>query len=208
MSITIKDPEGFILIGGASSRMGRDKAQMTLGGQKLFERAAAALSVVCPTRITLVGNRGAHFESDLLVVPDMSLDSTAHLQASIFGLYTAWVAAKTPWIAVLACDLPFVTGDLMIRLAGYCLNEFDAVIPIQSDTKPQPLCGFYRAGRCTHVVEAMIRNGDLKIQKLLSRLNTRFVGFDEIADLDGSANFLFNINSQADYETALKIAAR
>ena len=96
----------------------------------------------------------------------------------------------------------------MIRLAGCCLNEFDAIIPIQSDTKPPPLCAFYQGEKCIHVVEAMIRNGDLKIQRLLSRLNTRFVGFDEIADLDGSADFFLNINSPADYETALKIAAR
>ena len=201
----IKDVEGFVLIGGASSRMGRDKAEMVVGGRRLFERSRAALSVICSSSITLVGR--TNFDHDAPIIPDIDINSPTRKRASIYGLYTALASAKTLWIAVLACDLPFITGELMIRLAGYCSNDFDAIVPVQSDAKPQPLCAFYRREGCLPVVEAMIRKDELKIQRLLSRISTRFVKFDEIADLDDSANFFLNVNKPEDYQAANAIAA-
>ncbi|MBK6725484.1 MAG: NTP transferase domain-containing protein [Acidobacteria bacterium] len=41
-------------------------------------------------------------------------------RGAIVGLYTALLSAKTEWIAVLACDLPFVTGELMTRMVDIC----------------------------------------------------------------------------------------
>lgn len=204
MSITI-NTDGFVLIGGASSRMGSDKAQMSIAGQKLYERSAAALNGICRGSVTLVGE--ADFAHNFAIIPDINLDPTTHPRASIYGLYTALVFAKTPWIAVLACDLPFVTGDLMARLAGFCSNEFDAFVPVQPDTKPQPLCSFYRRDVCLPVVEAMVGNKELRIQNLLSAISTRFVEFDEITDLDSSSDFFLNVNTPEEYKTALRIAA-
>ena len=204
MSLTIKNPDGFVLIGGASSRMGRDKGQMSIGGRKLFERSAAALSSICLNNVTLVGK--PDFAHSFPVIPDVNIDSTPHSRASIYGLYTALVFAKTPWIAVLACDLPFVTGALITRLAGYCSNEFDAIVPVQPDTKSQPLCAFYRREGCLPVVEALVGKGELKIRGLLSSISTRFVEFDEIAALDGSADFFLNVNKPEDYQAAAAIA--
>src|ERR1700730_18428557 len=58
--------EGFILAGGASSRMGTDKARLVLGGQTFIERIASALSAIA-SRVTIVGsNRGGADESVLL----------------------------------------------------------------------------------------------------------------------------------------------
>lgn len=205
MSITTKNHDGFVLIGGASSRMGRDKAQMSIGGRKLYERAGAALSGACRGSVTLVGK--ADFAHNFAIISDLNIGPAIHSRASIYGLYTALADAKTPWIAVLACDLPFVTEDLMTRLGGYCSNEFEAIVPIQTDTKPQPLCALYAREKCLPVVGAMIKNNDLKMQRLLSSINTRYVRFDEIADLDGSSDFFFNVNTPEHYEAALKIAA-
>ena len=199
-----KDVEGFVLIGGASSRMGRDKAEMFLGGRKLFERAASALDGICLGNVKLVGK--ADFAHNFAIIPDINLDLITHSRASLYGLYTALAFAKTPWIAILACDLPFVTENLMTRLAEYRSNEFDAVVPFQPDGQPQPLCAFYRREVSLVVVEAMVRNNDLKLQRLLSRISTRFLEFEEIANLDVSANFFLNVNKPEDYQAAIAIA--
>lgn len=198
--------DGFVLTGGASSRMGHDKAQMTIGGKELFERAAAALAGICE-HISLVGEKSedlaANRESNLAAIPDISIAGRKAAKAPIVGLYTALVSSKARWIAVLACDLPFVTPDLFARLARFCSEEFDAIVPLQQDKRPQPLCSFYQSERCLPVVEAMIGRGDLKMQELLPNVRTRFVSFDEIADLDGSADFFLNVNDPADYKTAI-----
>ena len=196
--------DGFVLVGGASSRMGRDKAQMSVGGAKLFERGANALSAICEQRVALIGRAGSEFDCALPLLCDIRTEG--EVRAPIIGLYTALTYAATPWIAILACDLPFVTPDLMGRLGRLCTNEFDAVVPVQPDTRPQPLCAFYRREKCFPVVETMIRQGDLKMQTLLSPIRTRFVQFDEISDLDGSADFFLNVNHSDDYKTAQKKA--
>jgi molybdopterin-guanine dinucleotide biosynthesis protein A len=56
----------------------------------------------------------------------------------------------------------------MTKLAGFCSDEFHAIVPVQPDAKPQPLCGFYRRESCLSVVEVMIKNSGLKMQRLLS----------------------------------------
>ncbi len=203
--------QGFVLAGGASSRMGQDKAHLCVGGKRFFERAAAALCPICLGPVSVVGGTRADLAfqtgSDVEFIPDLNeIRGTELPQAPIVGLYTALTYAKMPWIAVLACDLPFVTGDLMIRLAGYRADEIDAIVPLQPDANPQPLCTIYNREKCLPVVKNMIEKGELKMRKVVSTLHSRFVDFDELADLSGSDNFFFNVNNPADQESALKIS--
>ena len=201
--------DGFVLVGGASSRMGKDKAQMTIGGVKLFERAATALGEICHQRVSLVRRYGTYdplcTELDIAALSDLRVRGRNLPRAPIIGLYTALTKAKTPWITVLACDLPFVTGDLMTKLSSFCSDEFDAVVPVQPDTRPQPLCAFYQRESCLLAVERMLFAGDLKLQRLMSHVRTRFVNFEEISELPGSANFFLNVNTIEDYESAERI---
>ncbi len=201
--------DGFVLTGGASSRMGKDKAHMTIGGMKLFERAATALSEICHQSVSLVGRYGTYgplrTELDIAALPDLRIGGRYLPRAPIIGLYTALTKAKTPWITILACDLPFVTGDLMTKLSGFCSDEFDAVVPVQPDDRPQPLCAFYRRESCLLAVERMLFAGDLKLQRPMSHGRTRFVNFEEISALSDSAHFFLNINTIEDYESAKRI---
>ena len=99
-----------------------------------------------------------------------------------------------------------MTGDLLTRIYGNCSAEFDEIVPVQPGGTVQPLCAIYRRERCLPVVKDMIEQGALKMRTLVSLIRTRFVEFEEIADLNGSVNFFFNVNKPKDYESALKIA--
>ncbi|MEP7076458.1 MAG: molybdenum cofactor guanylyltransferase [Acidobacteriota bacterium] len=203
--------EGFVLAGGASSRMGQNKAHMCVGGKRLFERAVAALSPICHGPVAVVGRTSADLDFqtglDVAPVPDLlEIRGTKLPQAPIVGLYTALTYGKMPWIAILACDLPFVTGDLMIKLAVYRSDEIDAIVPIQPDANPQPLCAIYRRDKCLPVVKDMVEKGDLKMRRVVSSFNSHFVGFDKIAHLRDSANFFFNVNNPERHESACKMA--
>ena len=211
--------EGFILAGGASRRMGEPKYKLQIGGQTFVERAASALGATTTGQISVVGEIDDQYLE--VKLPDGKGRVLRNIQDNVtprehgqknvargamIGLYTALTYSKTKWISILACDLPFVTGDLMKRLASFCSNEFDAVVPVQPDAKLQPLCAFYQREKCLSIVEQLIDEGDVKMQNLISRINTRFVKFDEIADLDGSASFFLNVNRPEDHETASEIA--
>ena len=98
-----------------------------------------------------------------------------------------------------------MTSDLIRRLSGFCSDAVDAVVPVQSDSRPQPLCSLYRVEKCRPTAEAMIKAGDLKLQKLLTRLATRYVEFEEVSDLPGSDSFFINVNTPEDYAKATKL---
>src|SRR5205085_302101 len=198
------DVEGFILVGGASSRMGRDKSRLELGGQTTVELIAEAMADVA-TRIRLVGGLtgGRYGRKRFQSVPDMA-DSWGPLG----GIQAALHAAEAEWCIVIACDLPFVSGGLLGRLfelRSKKTESFDAVVPIQADDYPQPLCAVYRRLSCLDAADQSIRNREHSPRAMLDRLKKRYVPFAEIADLPGAGNFFFNINTPENYERARRL---
>lgn len=188
--------EGFILAGGASSRMGADKAHLRLGGRTLVARAADVLGAVAQG-VSVVSSKPNAGAFGLPVVPDVFRGLGA-----LGGLHAALARASREWAAVLSCDLPFATGALLERLASFRGHALDAVAPLQEDGRPQPLCALYAPARCLPVAEELIRDGELRPRALLSRVRTRWVAWDELKDLDGSARFFLNLNTPADYDRA------
>src|SRR5688500_11793165 len=95
---------GYILVGGKSRRMGRDKWQLTLDGHTFDERIAGRMSAVTPY-VTVVGNDAAATESHLPSAPDIYPEWGA-----LGGVHAALSACPAAWALVVACDFPFVTG--------------------------------------------------------------------------------------------------
>ena len=196
--------DGFVLAGGMSRRMGRNKAGLQLDGRTFLERSAEALGAVSKT-VRIVGDlRGEH--SNIEVLPDIVGEGTGN--GAIVGLLSALQYTDNEWAAVLACDLPFATMDLMLRMAEIAktVPEVACVIPAQEDGRIQPLCGLYRKTEALAAVDQHYRSGERRLQRVVRQLNSRIVSFDELEDLPGASNFFFNVNSPLEYEEALKIA--
>lgn len=194
--------EGFVLAGGASRRMGRDKAELVLDGRTFVERIAGALSAVTDV-VKIVGSNRSEVGNalglngrTLPVVPDVF-----EQWGALGGLHAALAAAKTDWALIVACDLPFVTGDLFLHLASV-RGDHDAVAPIQNDGRLQPLCALYRVESCYAASEKLITDGERRPVTLLQSLRTRWVTFDELAGLEGASRFFENVNAPADYARA------
>ncbi|HEY0376748.1 MAG TPA: molybdenum cofactor guanylyltransferase [Pyrinomonadaceae bacterium] len=192
----MQDVEGFILVGGASSRMGEEKARLTLGGLSFVERIRGALDALTG-RVTLVGSaeRCAAWPR-LPSVPDFYVEWGA-----LGGLHAALTACRAEWAVVVACDLPFVTGELFTRLAALREN-FDAVVPVQRDGRWQPLCALYRAREAGASAAELIAAGERRPRALLDQLRTRRVAFDDISSLRGADLFFTNVNTPEDYARA------
>lgn len=198
--------EGFVLAGGASRRMGTDKAQLLLGGQTFIERIAGEIQAVAST-VTVIssGREGQSVNLDghrLPVVGDVFAGWGA-----LGGLHAALSTARAEWAVVVACDLPLVTRALFLRLASLC-GDHDAVAPIQADGRPQPLCAIYRTVACRPVIEKLIKGGERRPRTLLQSVRTRWVTFAELADLEGASRFFENVNTPEDYARALRKAVR
>lgn len=186
--------EGFVLVGGASSRMGRDKARLPLQGRSFVERIAEAVGMVAP-RVNLVGAKDV---TSLMYgnVPDVYAGWGA-----LGGLHAALAACQAEWAAVVACDLPFVTGELLARLVSL-REEAEAVVPLQPDGRLQPLCALYRTHPCAERARELIEEGERRPRALLQAVRARMVQWREMADLTGAELFFENVNTPEDYAQA------
>ncbi|PYS70924.1 MAG: hypothetical protein DMF69_12045, partial [Acidobacteria bacterium] len=144
--------EAFILAGGASSRMGTDKSQLLINEKTFTQHIANTLFHVTDS-VTLVGHAVA--DPRLKVAKDVYPGWGA-----LGGLHAALNACTTQWAMITACDLPFVTGALFVELDKKRREqEYEAVVPIQPDDRPQPLCAFYRVDPCLTLAGELIESG-------------------------------------------------
>lgn len=187
--------EGFILVGGASSRMGRDKARLILDGRSFVERISEALQGVAE-RTSTVGAKDPDSSLRLRNVPDVY-----EAWGALGGLHAALCACRAEWAAVVACDLPFVTRELLVRLAAR-REGFEAVVPLQPDERLQPLCALYRTLPCRERARELIERGERRPRALLEAVKARKVMWDELADLEDAGLFFMNVNTPEDYMNA------
>lgn len=188
--------EGFILVGGASSRMGRDKAQLTLNGRSFVERIDGALRAVA-LKTKTVGAKGLGYSLKLPDVPDIYSGWGA-----LGGLHAALEACEAVWAAVVACDLPFVTGALFRRLLSLG-EDSEAVVPRQADGRLQPLCALYRRSPCAQAARQLIAEGERRPRALVKAVRARLVAWEEISDVEGADELFTNVNTPEDYRRAL-----
>jgi len=190
--------DAFILAGGASRRMGTDKSQLLLEGQTFTERVADTLLQVSSI-VTIVGREIDH--------PRLNSTPDIYPQwGALGGVHAALAAARTEWCLVVACDLPFVTADLFTRMATLRENH-EAVVPIQQDGRPQPLCSLYRIDPCLRRATELIKTGQRRPVDLLRSVKSRWLAFAELEDLDHAEQFFVNINTPEDYYEATRKGA-
>jgi len=188
------DTEAFILAGGASSRMGTDKSQLPLEGQTFTERIAETLLKLTDS-VFVVGRQA---ESGLPSVADVYPQWGA-----LGGLHAALTACKREWAIVVACDLPFVTAELFSFLAENRVDH-DAVVPVQEDGRPQPLAALYRVDPSRQRATELIEAGHRRPLDLLEAVETRWISFAEVRNLDQAERFFVNINTPSDYYEATR----
>lgn len=182
--------DGFILSGGRSRRMGRDKCELTLDGQTFVGRISDQM-VAISNSIKVVGRVAG--QSGHSQVADVYPEWGA-----LGGVHAALANCSSEWALVVACDFPLVTTDLFARM--YDLSAgYDAVAPVQADGVPQPLCTLYRTNPCLAQAEQLIKTNERKPIALLQSVRTRWIEFVELSDLDGSESFFYNVNTPEDY---------
>jgi molybdopterin-guanine dinucleotide biosynthesis protein A len=126
---------GLLLTGGASSRMGVDKAELRIDGQRLADRAAAVLAEVCTT-VLEVGPGATGL--DAVREPEPGSGPLAALAAG--GEELRRRGHDGPML-VLAVDLPFVEVPLLRLLAEHEPGE-TTLVPTSAGV-PQSLCARY-----------------------------------------------------------------
>jgi molybdenum cofactor guanylyltransferase len=203
--------DAFILIGGKSTRLGRDKAIEKLGGKSLASRAIETVRDGLSTdRITLVAGNSTQFAIDALGADVPFILDLHENRGPLGGLHAALAYATTPWIFVLACDYPFVSPQLLRLIAETRDETAGAVVPRQSDGRLQPLCAFYNVAAAMPVVETTILRPRVPppMHEIVKELKPRIIRFQDYSHLEGAEDFFLNVNTVNDLENARQRSAR
>ncbi len=183
---------GFVLAGGRSTRMSRDKALLPWGGATLLDHAIARLRSVTDDVRILCGPEPRYADRGLPIVVDVPGPGSA-----LIGLLSALVAAPRERSLLLAVDLPHATPALLQALIEAGPGS-DAVVPI-SPSGPEPLCALYRAA-CRKPIRIAIARGDLKMTSFWTDVHVRTIEGEALTRL-GDPRFLFvNVNAPEEYE--------
>lgn len=191
---------GFILAGGKSVRMGRDKALLPWQGQTLLERALGATqAVVSVTRI--VGAR-AKFETYGSIVEDIFPE-----RGPLGGIHAALSDSDRELNLVLAVDLPFVTPELLVYLIQRAQDSPRMAVVPRLQAGWEPLCAVYRR-EFAKVAEDALRKGRNAIHSLLDgddalmdiRAGILAIDEKELAGAGFPASMFRNINTITDFE--------
>ncbi len=158
---------GAILVGGASTRMGTDKAGVAFGESVMLEWVAAALREA-GCEVVVVGREEPGF--DLQGVPD----DDESWSGPAAGLATALRLAAGRPVALVATDQPLIRSDTIRSLLDI---EADAVVPVDEGVR-QTTCAVYRAA-CEEPLHRMRAEGAPSLQRLLRVVEAREVGADE-----------------------------
>ena len=155
---------GLLLIGGKSSRMGKDKSELTFRDQLTQkERGIKLLQSVCDEVYLSVSS---DYPPEKNAIPD------AFGQIGPLGAIASAQRAQpsVSWF-VLACDLPLLEVADLETLANARDESHPAVYYTSAiDKQPEPLCAIWEASSGTAVASA-ITDGSLCPRNVLSQLN-------------------------------------
>jgi molybdopterin-guanine dinucleotide biosynthesis protein A len=189
---------GFVLTGGRSCRMGRDKALLPLAGQPLVLRTVGRFEPLVAT-VTLVGAPERYAGLGLPVLADREAG-----KGPLAGIVTALGASRHDWSLVVACDLPYLETRfvefLLERTTG---SDADAVVP-HTAGRWQPLSAVYHR-RTLPVFERVLAEGNPKIARAFEELQVHSVTEEEMERFDFPGRMLKNMNTPEDYEEARRL---
>jgi molybdopterin-guanine dinucleotide biosynthesis protein A len=200
----------IVLCGGASTRMGQDKAWLPWGPDAtLLQHVVRILQRVVPTdNIAVVGGHDQNLPQLPLGVSIIG-DSTktagsGPLAGLMAGLVGCQATTKIEAVFAVGCDAPLVAPALVERLFALLANDVDAVVPADHE-RMYPLAAVYRPSCYKLLLDAYFA-GERSLYRVLGsgRFTVRNVAVDALRDVDPALDSLVNCNTQEQYQWALR----
>ena len=167
---------GFVLTGGRSSRMGRDKALLEIGGTTLVARIAGRVFLAAGNA-TLIGEPAKYAALGFPALPDLVENA-----GPIGGVFTALVATQAEWNLIVACDMPAVTGEFLRSLLDAAIAGGHACLVPETSAGLHPLCAVYHR-RTLPAVRDAIDHKCFKMQEFLKKIQATAWPVSDVAAL-------------------------
>jgi molybdopterin-guanine dinucleotide biosynthesis protein A len=176
-----------ILAGGASRRMGCDKALVAVDGEAMAARVGRVLDEAGASEVVMVGGPARP-------LPWRHVADLHPGDGPLGGLLSALAALEHELILVTACDLPWL-DVVTVRAVVDALGADGGIdVAMARTERPEPLCAAWRRTTTEPVLAASFARGERAIHRALDGLRR--------VDVPVRADVLRNVNTPEDLPDA------
>lgn len=194
-------PPAVVLAGGRSTRMGKDKALLMLGGTPLVAHVLERLRPQARAVAINANDDPSRFAA--LEVPVLA-DTVAGYPGPLAGLLAGMEWAKSvgaTGIVTIPTDSPFIPGDLVARLATSQSNPTHPVLAASCGRR-HPVVALWPVALADALRDFLAASETFKVSVFADRCGAISVDFPAI-ELDGrTIDPFFNVNTPEDFALA------
>lgn len=181
-------PAVLILAGGRSTRMGTDKAALTLEGKTLLQRAVDFWRGAMPEAKIYI-SVGQHSPQELPEGTAAISDLAPNL-GPLSGLQAAFHATDATMLYVSAVDMPLLKREALDHLNRHRSGAEDICV-FQRKGNPEPLFGCYRRS-CINRIDEMLSQGNCRMRDLIDSLSATLIPLPD-------ETWLTNVNTPEEF---------
>ncbi|MFH1245930.1 MAG: molybdenum cofactor guanylyltransferase [Candidatus Omnitrophota bacterium] len=192
----------IILAGGENKRMnGVDKAGLIVNGLSILQRSILVLKELF-SEILVVTNEKRNYSLEGITVVKDIINGAGPLG----GIYTGLSYMKEEAGFFVACDMPFLRGDLILKLwDNFNQADYDAIVP-RRNGEIEPLHAVYKKGLKDNLSWYLNNNsGDYSIRNFLKTVNVYYLDLEDTSEFK---NAFRNINTPEDIARIKKSRGR
>lgn len=177
-----------ILAGGKSSRMGKDKALLEIGGRNFIHQLMEELNGFDEKMIAR-GNNSTIEDVSWCVISDIYQN-----RGPIGGLHAVLSQCQSDALFCVSCDMPLLKNELVKDLCDIMREDDDAVVIKDRSGRIHPLCAVYRK-TAAKIFERQILVGNNRLMSAFDKMRVKYITIDSEKGLQQ----LMNVNTPKEY---------
>jgi molybdopterin-guanine dinucleotide biosynthesis protein A len=195
----------IILAGGRSTRMSGDKGLKELCGEILVTRVIRRVRERVDEVLLVVSSEGQREAYSGFVDEDVKLLVDLYSEGSpLVGAITGLKHAKGEYAFMVACDMPFISDEVVENLFSEA-EGYDGAVFQWPNEWIEPLLAVYRVEPSLEKALELYASGDLRVRRILQNLpDVKMIPMEDLKAIDSDLRSLFD----ADTEDALREAER
>jgi molybdopterin-guanine dinucleotide biosynthesis protein A len=183
---------GIILSGGKNTRMGANKAFLTVEGKRLIDRTVGIYRPLFSEIILITNEPLLYLDEDVTIVTDL-----VRHKGPLMGIYTGLFYASSDHIFVTACDMPFLNPEFIQYMIDQT-GDADIVVPAFAGAL-EPLHAIY-SKRCMGSIRRLFEEDRLKITGFYKDMKPKIIAEEVMKPFDPEGRMFANINTPDEYD--------
>ena len=187
----------IVLAGGDSTRMKRDKGLLDLAGEPMVCRVADGVSGVVDEVLIVVGSAEQQGEyTDVLGDRAEALIDVYGDGSPLVGAITGLRRAREEYALITACDMPFVSPDVVRWLFDEAEGHDGATFEWPNGWI-EPFFSVYRVEPSLRIARDLFEEKNMRLRMILRRLpDVKHIPIDSLRERDPELLTLFDVDTE------------